>query len=285
MSPDAPTAALPPPACPDARSFSSERLLAAALDHTSQPVCVAPAPVPGAPAVVVHANPSYLDLFCARAADIAGRAPGWITGPLSDGAVAEAFAECARSGRPQRIRTIEHRLDGGAFRARWRLDPVTIEGVVTHVVAAPQDVSTEDRRRRRLQALEAWTACLDEPRGRRALERTRDALAAAVAVVVDDLGDSSVVLDGLPPAVHRRHGGAVADEEPTDPASPRTRRWFDIGAFGTITMDLLPGARELFDHRLMRTLAERSARSLAAAGSPVAGAIGRGSPHEAGVGR
>jgi PAS domain S-box-containing protein len=255
----------------------SERLLATALEHVGQAVCVTPVAPDGTPDVVVYANRSYLELFCAAPADVLGRPAAWVTGPLTNGDLDDRVRDCARSARRIRVRTIEHRLDGSVFRARWRLDPVEGTGGVTHVVAAPEDVTNADRWQRRLRAVETLTAGLgmlpttSEP----CATVAQQALASALAIVVDDLGRVEVGIGGRAAIVHERRARAAADTRARLGEPGRrtiTRRAVAVGRHGTVTVELLPGARALYDHHLARTLAVRTAAALD--GALPTGAVG-----------
>jgi len=189
----------------------------ATLDQIGQGVCVTDTrpDLPGP--VIEYVNDAYLDIFCCTREDVIGRDPRFGQGPLTDRAALSRIREHLVTERTVRVQAINYRIDRTPFRLRWSIDPLRDDGDLVGFVALLNDVTVEDRIRRRLTALDTLTS-----RGRHAVNATRGerrqaltrALAEALTPLLDEIGDATVTCGDEP--VQTRSVCASADRNPDE---------------------------------------------------------------------
>ncbi|MEC7143998.1 MAG: PAS domain-containing protein, partial [Actinomycetota bacterium] len=120
------------------------RVLIAALEETSSPVCITTADLDEPGPTIVYVNPAYSQMTRRDRADVIGRSPRIMQGPLTDRAVLDRLRDDLSAGRPFSGETINYRADGEPFHIAWSIDPVLDDhGVATHYVATQRDVTAE----------------------------------------------------------------------------------------------------------------------------------------------
>lgn len=167
----------------------------ATLDQIGQGVCVTDTrpDLPGP--IIEYVNDAYLDIFCCTRDDVIGRDPRFGQGPLTDRGALSRIREHLVSERTVLVQAINYRIDRTPFRLRWSIDPLRDDGDLIGFVALLNDVTVEDRIRRRLTALDTLTSqgrhAVNAPRGERRQALTH-ALAEAFTPLLDEIGDATV---------------------------------------------------------------------------------------------
>jgi len=120
------------------------RVLIAALEETSSPVCITTADLDAPGPTIVYVNPAYSLMTRRDRADVIGRSPRIMQGPLTDRSVLDRLRDDLSASRPFSGETINYRADGEPFHIAWSIDPVLDDhGVATHYVATQRDVTAE----------------------------------------------------------------------------------------------------------------------------------------------
>ncbi|WP_420452172.1 PAS domain-containing protein [Ilumatobacter sp.] len=223
------------------------------LEQSGQAVCVTDAELDRPGPRISWVNPAYLDIFCCDIDDVIGRSPRFAQGPLTDRVVLDRIREHLVEGTPVRAQVINYRFDRTVFRLRWSIDPIRRAGRVTHFVGLLDDVTTQDRMRRRLTALDTILTAGRPASSLSGRERDRAvarALAESMAPMVAEIGGALVRVGDdeasvAPPSI------GVTD----DPIVTR----LDIGSVGSLTVTTHPDAGALVDHLGMQEMAAQAA--------------------------
>ncbi|MEO0493593.1 MAG: PAS domain-containing protein, partial [Actinomycetota bacterium] len=190
------------------------RVLIAALEETSSPVCITTADLDAPGPTIVYVNPAYSAMTRRPREEVIGRSPRLMQGPLTDRRVLDTLRADLTAGRRFSGATINYRADGEPFHIAWSIDPVLDDdGVATHYVATQRDVTTEVIARRL----------------RRAEEHLDTALVDALAAPTDAETALSVVLGAVAAGAGRIAGYGTAEVTLRDPALGPVRARFDTG--------------------------------------------------------
>ena len=121
-------------------------VLLAALEHTRSATCITTAQLDPPGPEIVYVNPAYCAMTGRSRQSVIGATPRVMQGPLTDRSVLDRLRSDLAAGRRFVGETVNYRADGTPFIINWSIDPVIdADGVVTHYVAAQQDVTTEVR--------------------------------------------------------------------------------------------------------------------------------------------
>jgi len=120
------------------------RVLLAALEETSSPVCITTADLERPGPTIVYVNPAYCQMTGRDRNDVIGESPRIMQGPLTDRSVLDDLRRELAAGRRFSSETINYRSNGEPFHIAWSIDPVLdAVGRMTHYVATQRDVTTE----------------------------------------------------------------------------------------------------------------------------------------------
>jgi PAS domain S-box-containing protein len=135
-SPDLPT---PPFALTPA-----EEALAQSVAGLEDPVVITRAnlAVPGP--TIIAVSPGMTALTQYNAAEMVGRNPRFLQGPLSDRAVLQRLREACEQGQHFHGETVNYRKDGSSYILQWTVDPIRDKaGQITHFFALQRDVTAQ----------------------------------------------------------------------------------------------------------------------------------------------
>ena len=244
------------------------RVLIAALEETSSPVCITTADLDAPGPTIVYVNPAYSQMTRRNRADVIGRSPRIMQGPLTDRAVLDRLRDDLAGGRPFSGETINYRADGEPFHIAWSIDPVLDDhGVATHYVATQRDVTAEVVAERVRLAEEGLDTALVDALGspsdtEAALALLLDAVAVGAGRVTG-YGTAEVTLRD-PALGPLRASADTSAEPPTNPnvtvevRVPMTR--VDGVTIGRITIgNLRVDERNMIDRPSLNRVAERAA--------------------------
>lgn len=176
-------------------------VLLAALEHTRSATCITTAQLDPPGPEIVYVNPAYCAMTGRSRQDVIGATPRLMQGTLTDRNVLDRLRSDLAAGRRFVGETVNYRADGTPFIINWSIDPVIdANGVITHYVAAQEDVTAKVRSGNLLAAEkhvdDALTRILNSPANEAEAMQTlaEDIVAAAlmltsagaVAAVVDD---------------------------------------------------------------------------------------------------
>ena len=244
------------------------RVLIAALEETSSPVCITTADLDAPGPAIVYVNPAYSQMTRRDRADVIGRSPRIMQGPLTDRAVLDRLRDDLVAGRHFSGATINYRADGEPFHIAWSIDAVLDEhGVATHYVATQRDV----------------TADVIAERVRLAEEGLDIALVDALASPSDTEAALALLLDAVAVGAGHVAGYGTAEVTLRDPTIGPRRASFDTSSgppaspgdaievqvpiarvdgitIGTITItNLRDDERTMIDRPSLSRVAERAA--------------------------
>lgn len=124
------------------------RLLEAAMDRLTEGVVITDAEVNAPGPRIVYVNPAFVRMTGYSAAELLGRSPRLLQGPMTDRAVLDRLRRALEQQEEFRGETYNYRKDGSVYRMRWQVAPIRdAAGVVTHFVAIQRDVTDEHRLR------------------------------------------------------------------------------------------------------------------------------------------
>lgn len=244
------------------------RVLIAALEETSSPVCITTADLDEPGPTIVYVNPAYSQMTRRDRADVIGRSPRIMQGPLTDRAVLDRLRDDLSAGRPFSGETINYRADGEPFHIAWSIDPVLDDhGVATHYVATQRDVTAEVVAERVRLAEEGLDTALVDALGspsdtEAALTLLLDAVAVGAGRVA---GYGTVEVALRDPALGPLQASVgTSAESPANPDDtvevriPMTR--VDGVTIGSITIgNLRADERDMIDRPSLNRVAERAA--------------------------
>lgn len=118
------------------------RLLNAAIVQSTEAVLITDAELDAPGPRIVFANPAFTRNTGYDVAEVVGRTPRMLQGPLTDRAVLRRMRSELAQGLPFSGETVNYRKDGSAFDHRWDVAPLQDgDGNVTHYVAVQRDVT------------------------------------------------------------------------------------------------------------------------------------------------
>jgi hypothetical protein len=213
-------------------------------------VCVTDAETEWPGPLIRFANQACVDLLCCDERDLIGRPPLIFQSPLTDLRVLSRVRAALTSGSSVRAQTINRRFDGDLFRVRWTIDRTLGRDGCDRFVATLNDVTIEDRLRRRLLALDTLLAGLavDSVTD----EAIADTMVRSVAPFVAEIGAASVRWRSVDVDTARTERGPESSEHVVECRIP-------VGARGSVEVWLHPLARELFDRSGLDDLCARAA--------------------------
>ena len=206
------------------------------LAQVRQAICVTDAQLDLPGPRIEFVNAAYLDIFACNPDDVLGFSPRFAQGPLTSRPVLDRIREHLSDGRSIRAQAINYRVDRTPFRLRWSIDPIRRDGRIVRFVALMEDVTVEDRMRRRLAALDALlltarSGCDDISRSQRAA----DSVAASLVPMLAEVAGATVRIDDASATVPRADNG------------PTRRVEVVIDGLGRIDLDVHTDAGRLFD--------------------------------------
>ena len=244
------------------------RVLIAALEETSSPVCITTADLDAPGPTIVYVNPAYSQMTRRDRADVIGRSPRIMQGPLTDRSVLDRLRDDLSAGRPFSGETINYRADGEPFHIAWSIDPVLDDhGVATHYVATQRDVTAEVVAERVRLAEEGLDTTLVDAIGspsdtEAALTLLLDAVAVGAGRVAG-YGTAEVTLrdPALGPLQASVGTSAESPANPEDTVEVRIPMTRVVGVtFGSINIgNLRADERDMIDQPSLNRVAERAA--------------------------
>ena len=239
-----------------------ERIGLAALQRSRQAMCVTDAQINRPGPTISFVNSAYTEIFRCHANQAIGRSPRMGQGPLTNRRVLDRLRSHIEAGKSVQAQAINYRFDRTAFRLRWSIDPMTRDGVVVGFFALMHDVTTEDRMRRRLAALDTL---MNRGKVASRLDRAErlgpvaQALASALRPLVAEIGSATVRLGDA-------HEATQIDADVLEDCVPDVVETA-IGSIGSIRVSTHPDAGALVDHLAIGELGEH-ARWLLELGEP-----------------
>ncbi len=220
----------------------------AVLDQIRQAVCITGSVIDRPGPVIEYVNEAYLDIFLCERSDVIGRSPRFAQGPLTSRSVLDRIRQNLHDGRSLQAQAINYRSDRSTFRLKWSIDPIVADGRIVNFVALLDDVTTEDRMRRRLAAVDTLLgASLDGFARPMSDDDVAEALIRALEPMVSEIGRATVEVDS-----RERCIGAASDgfDRSTAP----------IGDVGLVTFEIHPDASALFGRHGTGEVAAAAAR-------------------------
>ena len=142
---------------PQLRSVSQHlRLLAGAIEHTLDSVCITDAQLDAPGPRIVYVNPGFTRMTGWTANEVIGRSPRILQGAATDLAVVADVRERLKKGQTVSASVINYRKGGEPFQIEWTIAPIHDDaGRVTHYVAVQRDITQRlaDQERARLARL------------------------------------------------------------------------------------------------------------------------------------
>lgn len=143
-------------------------LLEAAVTQAFNAVVITSAVLEGDGPLIVYCNPAFCVMTGYTAAELLGKSPRMLQGPLTDRDVLATLRDCLYSGQYFQGSTFNYRKDGSTYLVEWNISPVLdAQGKIQAFVSVQRDITAKVRAEQR-QALLA-----------RALDATPDAVLIA----------------------------------------------------------------------------------------------------------
>lgn len=164
---------------------------------------------------VIAVSPGFEALTGYAAAEMEGRSPRCLQGPLTDHTVLRRLRHYCEHGETFRGEAVNYRKDGRPFLMRWFVRPIrNAQGVTTHFVATQEDLTQADPYAPR------WLEA--EARAREALDQANQ-LHTALAQAVSTIEKTKQQFKSVELGALRRRLQHVL-EKPTKPAPPKPTR-------------------------------------------------------------
>lgn len=165
------------------------------LTQVRQAVCLTDADLDEPGPRIEFVNAAYLDVFACEEAEVIGVSPRFAQGPLTDRSVLARIRSHLEAGESIRAQAINYRVDGTPFRLQWSVDPIRREGRIVRFVAFMNDVTIEDRMRRRLSAIDTLLLSARADAADRSEERRRaESVAAALVPMLAEVSRATVTI-------------------------------------------------------------------------------------------
>ncbi|MFK8026359.1 MAG: PAS domain-containing protein [Ilumatobacter sp.] len=172
-----------------------ERIDTAAFGLIGHGICVTDTLLDEPGPRVLYVNQAYLDIFSCERDEVVGHSPRFAQGPLTDPATLARIREHLVSARSIRAQAVNYRIDRTPFRLRWTIDPIRLGDELAGFVAVMNDVTIDDRVRRRLSALDMLMthgrAAVESPAAARVGAIGR-ALADSFEPLLEEVGEATV---------------------------------------------------------------------------------------------
>ncbi len=122
--------------------MESTNVLAAALDNALDAILITDANLDRPGPYIVYVNASFCALSGYSAAELIGKSPRILQGPLTSRAVLDQLREHVAAGKSFSAQATNYRKDGSAFEIEWRISPVqSADGRITHYLSVHRDVT------------------------------------------------------------------------------------------------------------------------------------------------
>lgn len=143
-------------------------LLQAAVEQAFNAVVITTAALDGDGPLITYCNPAFCAMTGYVVAELFGRSPRLLQGPLTDSSLLQRLRKCLRHGEFFQGSTFNYRKDGSTYLVEWNISPVRdAQGKIQAFVSVQQDITLRVQAQQR-QALLA-----------RALDATQDAVLIA----------------------------------------------------------------------------------------------------------
>lgn len=118
------------------------QLLEIAMGQSFCAVMITDAGLGGEGPVIEYCNAALCEMTGYAEAELLGRSPRMLQGPLTDPLVLQRLHDCLEQGLPFQGSVVNYRKDGGSYHVEWSISPVRDErGVIRHFVAVQRDIS------------------------------------------------------------------------------------------------------------------------------------------------
>ncbi|MCJ2056296.1 PAS domain-containing protein [Methylobacterium sp. J-048] len=169
--------------------------LRAAVEATGEAILVTSSDLSEPGPIIEYANPAFARMTGYSQAEVIGRSPRFLQGPLTDPASLAAMKRALMAGEPFQGEAVNYRKDGTTYAVEWLITPVLDgNGAIAHWVSAQREV-TERR-----QALEHQKLLVRELH-----HRVKNTLATVQAIMSSTARGSLTM-----PEFQRAFGGRIA---------------------------------------------------------------------------
>lgn len=132
----------------------SLRLLGSAVENVHESILITDADLEYPGPRIVYVNPEFTRLSGYEAAEVLGKTPRILQGPLTDRKVVDRLKNELLAGKIFNGETVNYRKDGKPYQVEWQVAPIrNSDGAITHYVSVQRDVS--ERRRQHEELLHA----------------------------------------------------------------------------------------------------------------------------------
>lgn len=114
-----------------------------AVEHTGEPILITDADLDDPGPTIRFANRAFTEMSGYEEEELIGNTPDMLQGPETDDEKMAALGRALRDGETWSGETMNYRKDGTAYRVRWRVAPVTIDGEIEYWISYQRDVTDE----------------------------------------------------------------------------------------------------------------------------------------------
>jgi two-component system, cell cycle sensor histidine kinase and response regulator CckA len=202
------------------RAEEALRLLSSAVEQSKESILITDAQLDQPGPNIVFVNPAFTHMTGYTSEDVLGKTPRVLQGPRTDRDVLRRLRENLVRGEGFEGETVNYRKDGTEFHLDWQIAPIRDAGkTTTHFVAIQRDVTL----RKEMEARSFQSQKLE----------TVGKLAGGIAhefnsIMTAIIGQSTLLLDDLPPGSPLRHNAAEI-RKAADRAATLTRQLLAYG--------------------------------------------------------
>jgi PAS domain S-box-containing protein len=114
-----------------------------AVEHAREPILITDADLDDPGPTIRFANRAFTEMSGYEEEELIGNTPQMLQGPETDDEKMAALGRALRNGETWSGETMNYRKDGTAYRVRWRVAPVRIDGEIEYWISYQRDVTDE----------------------------------------------------------------------------------------------------------------------------------------------